>query len=344
MVRFSSEQEGAIVEFYLQPNTLRETARQFATTPIIVRRVLRFHHITEHDRSVTYKCRTTRTQQNVYEKYGAFHTSCLESVKEKARQTNADRYGCEHPAQNAEIHQKMQQTCLSRWGVSNAFQAGEIKDRIKSTCQEKYGTASYMQSEEAASLNSQREAKKQATCQQRYGVKYFTQSQEYYNTLERRNEKTIETCLLKYGASRYPQTAEYRRKACRRYYYQGEHFDSSWELAVWIYAQDHKEDIVHEPYALEYELEGQTHFYHPDFLYQGVLIEVKGDHMIQEGKISLPWKEASAEKKSMAKQHCMDQNGVILWKKQEVQPYLTYVKQQYGKDYLSTFKIKGGMA
>lgn len=43
----------------------------------------------------------------------------------------------------------------------------------------------------------------------------------------------------------------------KRYLYQNQHFDSSWELALWIYAKDHNEEIEREPCCFEYEFEGK---------------------------------------------------------------------------------------
>lgn len=43
---------------------------------------------------------------------------------------------------------------------------------------------------------------------------------------------------------------EIRRKACKKYNYEGQMFDSSWELALWIYAKDHNEEIERDPYCL----------------------------------------------------------------------------------------------
>ena len=39
-----------------------------------------------------------------------------------------------------------------------------------------------------------------------------------------------------------------------------------------------------------------------------------------------------------AKYKCMLENGIEIWRKKEVQPYLEYVSEKYGHDYLKKFK------
>lgn len=58
---------------------------------------------------------------------------------------------------------------------------------------------------------------------------------------------------------------ELRSKSHHDYLYEGLNFDSSWELAVWIYAKDHNLDIEREPVMLEYEVNGKVKKYFPDF-------------------------------------------------------------------------------
>lgn len=54
-------------------------------------------------------------------------------------------------------------------------------------------------------------------------------------------------------------------------------FDSSWELAIWIYCKDHNISIEHNPCTFVYEYDGKQHLYLVDFRINGKLVEVKGD-------------------------------------------------------------------
>ena len=98
-------------------------------------------------------------------------------------------------------------------------------------------------------------------------------------------------------------------------------FDSSWELAVWIYHVDHHIDIERQPIQLHYEMNGSMHMYLPDFAIDGKLVEVKGDQMFDKAGNPIfdnkhPWKE---------KYQCMIDNNVIIWRYRNVKPFLDYV-------------------
>lgn len=73
----------------------------------------------------------------------------------------------------------------------------------------------------------------------------------------------------------------------------------------------------------------------PDFEIDGKLIEVKGDHLFDEHNNPIfdhkhPWKE---------KYQCMLNNNVTIWRFKDIKPYIDYVTQTYGRDYLTQFRI-----
>ena len=63
-----------------------------------------------------------------------------------------------------------------------------------------------------------------------------------------------------------------------RFTYDNISFDSSWELAIWIYAKDHNIPIEREPVKLSFNFDGKEKHVIPDFRYNGKLIEIKGEH------------------------------------------------------------------
>lgn len=114
------------------------------------------------------------------------------------------------------------------------------------------------------------------------------------------------------------------------YSYNNITFDSSWELAVWIYHIDHNIQIVRHPAQLQYEKDGSMHIYLVDFKINDQFVEVKGDHLFDEHGNPIfdhkhPWKE---------KYQCMIDNNVEIWKHKDVKRFLKYVSQTYGKNYL----------
>lgn len=102
-------------------------------------------------------------------------------------------------------------------------------------------------------------------------------------------------------------------------YYKGIYCDSTYELAYLIYCLDHNIDIKRCNETFEYEYEGKKHKYHPDFIVNGELIEIKGYYTdlvdVKAESVDKPYK--------------------ILYKEdlQEVFKYVakTYDKKLYGK-------------
>lgn len=130
---------------------------------------------------------------------------------------------------------------------------------------------------------------------------------------------------------------EIRSKSHHSYFYEGLDFDSSWELAVWIYAKDHSLGIEREPIMFEYEVNGKVKKYFPDFKLNEDLIEVKGDHFFKNGKMICPFDE-SLNDIYEAKHQCGLKNKVKFWTSKEMQDILKYVEDKYTKDYLELFK------
>ena len=68
----------------------------------------------------------------------------------------------------------------------------------------------------------------------------------------------------------------FKKAAWKNIFYDNEYFDSSWELAYWIWCKTHKLSIArnHQGFLLS----NGSHFY-PDFIVDGNLVEIKGDHL-----------------------------------------------------------------
>lgn len=72
-------------------------------------------------------------------------------------------------------------------------------------------------------------------------------------------------------------------------WYKGFHCDSTYELAYLIYCLDHNIDIKRCDETFNYELNGVKHTYHPDFIVDGNIIEIKaydrGDVLIKQKSV-----------------------------------------------------------
>ena len=94
-----------------------------------------------------------------------------------------------------------------------------------------------------------------------------------------------QTCINRYGVEYYSQSFEYHKNKRHKYHsekYPGLTLDSTWEVKVYEFCRDNKLDVEYSPpISFEYEYDGRTWTYHPDFLINGKVYEVKGDQFFR---------------------------------------------------------------
>lgn len=151
-----------------------------------------------------------------------------------------------------------------------------------------------------------------------------------------------ETNLKRYGVENPSQNPEIRRKAQARYVYHGIQIDSSWELAFYIWLEDHHVDFQYQPASsFTYEYNGKIYSYCPDFLIGDHYIEFKGNQFFEDKdpakKMVNPY-DSTQNDRYEAKHQCMLQNGVEIKVYEHTIIYIKYVENKYGKDYLHSFK------
>ena len=190
-----------------------------------------------------------------------------------------------------------EQQIFKLYGVKNNFQRKEVREKQKQTNLKRYGAENPFQVE-------QFKEKIRQTNLRLHGVEYPTQSNIIHGKLQ-----TI-------------------------YNYKTYVFDSLPELAVWIYAEDHNINIVREPCKIPYVFEGVTHYYFPDFLYNGKLLEVKGDQFFDDstGKMICRY-DHSRDAIYEAKHQCMLKNNVTIWRPAQYKFALDYLLETYTLNY-----------
>lgn len=269
-----------------------------------------------------------KIEETSLKRYGTKRPSQVEAIKEKTKEHNLAVWGCEGTSQNEIVRAKQKKTCLERYGTENPLSNKEIQQkaiaRSKKSCIEKYGVTSVFK------LPNIRK-KAEQTCLEKYGAKNYMQSLE-------RKVRFEQYCLENWGVRNPFQVRRFRQKAAKKYVYDQIGFDSSWELALWIYAKDHNEEIVREPCKFEYFFNGVKHYYFPDFLYKTNLIEIKGNQFFDKsGKMVCPYNH-NLDMLTEAKHQCGLNNNVEFWAYEKVKPFLDYVRTVYGKNYLKSFK------
>ena len=144
----------------------------------------------------------------------------------------------------------------------------------------------------------------------------------------------------RYGVRSYAQSPEFHKNARKRYMYKGEKFDSSWELYYYVYMIEHGHTIVRNTQLFyQYECMGNSYRYFPDFIVDGEIVEIKGDHLLDADKHLTKVYEIDDFDKLKAKDECMVKNNVKLILKDEILPIINEVQHKYGKDFHKAYII-----
>lgn len=245
------------------------------------------------------------------------------------------------PEQKQAIKEKMEKTCLKLYGVTNPTYLPDHNEKTKHTIQKEYGVnyaGVLANNPDYVPIN----IRKKNSCKK---LETYEDSEERLDMLQNipvtkwdtRTKEAVSKILIKRRQTNLEKYGPHRSTSCR-YLYKNQLFDSSWELAVWIWAHDMGKQIIHDPPYIEYEFNGISHAYYPDFEIDGQLVEVKGDLFFkQDGTMQNPFNHTE-DALFEAKHQCGLQNGVQFWTKKEMVPILQYITATYGSKYLNQFK------
>lgn len=268
-------------------------------------------------------CRSCGIKVATFNKYGVINVFQLESTKETMKKTCLEKYGVEYVSQDSAFRKKVENIIKERYGVSNITQVEMFKQKAKKTRYEKYD-GKYRSDETTNKIKE--------TCLKRYGYEVPCTSPENL-------EKSKESMKEKYGSEYFFHTAAYKQrmtelyggenpdycpsilsKMKRKYTFENLHFDSTWEIAYYIWLKDNcKNFTVHPKEYFSYTFDSKKHRYHPDFLVDGKYVEIKGPHLLNE-----MMKENTI---SNAKYKCMIENDVKVIS--DLSPYFIFLKNKY---------------
>lgn len=136
---------------------------------------------------------------------------------------------------------------------------------------------------------------------------------------EETKRKVSETCKKNKLSGGYRKGSGRGKKGT----YKGYYCDSSWELAYVIYNLDHNIKFERNEKLFPYEFNGKQHKYKPDFIENGVYIEIKGyfTEQVKAKELAFPYQLKYIDKNT-------------------IKPYLEYVEQTYGKDFIMLYEDK----
>lgn len=169
---------------------------------------------------------------------------------------------------------------------------------------------------------------------ERYGFEYSSKNENVKNKLVNTNlkkygvdnpmkikaikDKVVETNLKKYGKPNFSQTNYFSKYHKKRILYNNIYFDSSWEVDLYKYCKMNNIHCVYQPNIIfEYTYNNRTHTYQPDFLINGKLYEVKGNHFFDKDKMINPY-DRNMDDLFESKHQCMILNNVIILREDEI--------------------------
>lgn len=227
----------------------------------------------------------------------------------KTKRTLIERHGDVHFPQKQSM-----KAMLEEHRVKSSFSLECTRKKCKETLKARYGVDNPF-----ASMEIQQKIK--ATMMRRHGV-------DHPSKIPASRTKAYQTSLKHHGTY-----------ACSyKYVYDGKSFDSSWELCYYIWLVDNKKSFTYPSgVSLEYAFEGKVHHYHPDFIVEGKLVEIKGkQYLDKDGNLTLPYKNVrnhaeleQAKAIAKCKQKCMEDHDVVIIREDEIQPCLKHIEQKH---------------
>ena len=226
-----------------------------------------------------------------------------EAILQKRKNSCLAKYGVSDPMKDQEILKKQtsgankvwkdsdrkesalskrKETCVETYGYDAASKHPEVKKKGLDTNLERYGYVGWQNKEEQEKAqklahSESAEEKRKKTSLENWGETHHFKNKEKLS-------KQWESYKDKTGYAHPAHNPEIIHSN-KGYTFEGIHFDSSWELAYYIWLIDHKKSFIYHPeYSLEYfdEEDNKNHNYYPDFLVEGVFHEIKGDQFFNE--------------------------------------------------------------
>ena len=262
--------------------------------------------------------------------------------KQKIRETNLKNLGVENPSQSETIKQKKIKTSQNHFGTDYPFQSEEVKSKIRKTFDDVYG---------GYGLQSKiiMEKVKRTNLQNR-GIEYPFQSQEIRDKAKKKwitnlgvdnpwkseqvKEKIRQFWIDRFGVDNFSKTPLFSSFCRKRIYHDDIWFDSNWEIIVYEFCKLNQLDFIYSPkIVFQYEYDGRNFTYHPDFLINEKIYEVKGNQFFRinpntgREEMFIPygrkrygeelwnWKCAKEE----AKHQCMLKNNVRILRDADIQ-------------------------
>lgn len=262
---------------------------------------------------------------------GSYYLDCCSNKcgtiysKDKRQATMLKKYGAKTTLESKQLRSKMEQTCEEKFGIKNPGSFGGTI--FENTIQSKYGVKSFLST---------------FTREQRTEFGKFGHTKEA-------EEKYKNSMITKYGVEHPSLSEEIFKKMRRKYTFDNKTFDSSCELAYYIWLKDHNNDFEYQPnIVFNFNFNNEIKHYRPDFKVRNEIIELKGLQFFENkdpnGKMLCPYHYENETEEDIiqrnalyeAKHQCMIANNVKIIT--DYSEYENYVTEKYTKDFMSLFR------
>ena len=244
----------------------------------------------------------------------------------KCKRTLQAKYGVENAYQIQEVKDEIKKNNLEKYGVEYYSQTKECKEKVANTFLERFGATNYFGSEEGI-------AHLKASNLEKHGVEYNWQREDVKQHIR-------ETNMKRYGTESAMQNPEIRKKSQQRYLFQGIHFDSLPELAIYVWLADNNVDFKYQPkVTFQYEYNGNIKIYQPDFQIEDNFYEFKGLQFFQDkdpSKQMINPYDHSQDGIYEAKHQCMLANRVTIIT--DATKYLEHLKTKFSDEEIRSFR------
>lgn len=240
-----------------------------------------------------------------------------------------------NPMESKTSRQRLSQTKKRQY--SDEIWHNSVVNKSKNTCKKLYGGVGFASIElkekslaTNLSLNGDKEyrnfEKIKETNILNLGVEYPFQSKNIQEKVNKtylqkigkiRNPQKFKEYYESIGVENISQTHEWAVKAHKKIKYDDISFDSNWEIIVYQFCKNHNLNFEYQPnIILTYNFDGKKHYYHPDFIIENKLFEVKGDQFFDGNKMICPFNRTKyGDDLAEAKHQCMLKNNVIIIRK-----------------------------
>lgn len=244
-------------------------------------------------------------------------------------QTKLERYGSK--TYNNSKQNKL--TNLAKYGVESWAQTEEGRRRLSEAAKSESRNHAI---KEAFKKRTAEDKKRTEELKQNNIIKKYGSLENFYKIRQNLCEMG---CLRKYGIKNAGAlNPEKAYNSWGRYYYNNIYFDSSWELAYYIWLVDNNIPFkYHTGFYFEYyDAFNNKHRYYPDFYVNNEWVEIKSNILWDFEKNQIKNQDGTLNE---AKTKCIIENNIKLLFGNEIKPYLNYVKNTYGKDFFKLHKL-----